>query len=268
MFGARQMNAADLTNTINEFVNKMALVNISVQVPACVRAHTPTPFFALQAQHRFVTDKQFGQCLSAYDGTMDWYYDLMELKKQHAVDVGRALNVFVGCQTKGPDGTLLGIATFPWDPLALTGYGGLWMNVAAMDPADTTLLHETGHCLGLWHTFHGVDEVANCEPGAAVCALHCCERPHARVEGSTAPSNREGDLCSDTSAAPRSWHCASPSGKACDGQAWGATDFHNIMGYAMLNPVTNQPENCQSGFSTQQTSRMHCYLQDELRHWT
>lgn len=123
------------------------------------------------------------------------------MKDQYAVDPQHNLNIYVTCQDPSEDGTiLLGIATFPWDPGsselnidpslsshtkfrslshfvfvtfsfekkdALTKQGGLWVNSLSLstewqNDRDKTLQHEMGHNLGLWHTFHGVSEVAGC----------------------------------------------------------------------------------------------------------
>jgi len=194
----------------------------------------------------------------------------MTLKSKYSQKPDQALNIFVGCQTKGYQGTLLGIATFPFDPMALTPYGGLWMNSVAMFPDDSTLRHETGHCLGLWHVFHGVDEEANCAADSQVCGVTCCEKPHAKSDLTGAASNNEGDFCSDTMAQPRHWQCAQPNGDACNDVAWtahGATDYDNTMSYAMIDANTGAEEHCQTGFSGQQQRRMHCYLRGLLRGW-
>ena len=109
-------------------------------------------------------------------------------------------------------GTLFGIATFPWDSAAVTSTGGLWLNGIAVDSqaqadGDVTLEHELGHCLGLWHTFHGSDEIVGCN-------LACEELPHPPIDPS---SNEVGDFCADTPGTPRNYNCADPGGDACNG---------------------------------------------------
>lgn len=113
-----------MTTTIAEFQKLFAKYKIEIVVVAT----------------EYVTDKSYGTCLPPYDDTDYWYDALLTLKNKHAITPDKALNIFVGCQTAGQQGTLLGIATFPWDPFAQTGYGGLWMNSQVMFPDDATLL--------------------------------------------------------------------------------------------------------------------------------
>jgi hypothetical protein len=131
------MKKADLDASITQFQYLFGLDGIEIEVDSI----------------NFVTDTTYGTCLPAYDDSDYWYDALMTLKSKHAKKPATSLNIFVGCQDKGYQGTLLGIATFPFDPMALTPYGGLWMNAVAMFPDDGTLLHESGHCLGLRHVF-------------------------------------------------------------------------------------------------------------------
>lgn len=81
-----------------------------------------------------------------------------EFKQQHAIDPEATLNVY----TCRPGDRTLGWATFPWntepgDPrqgvvlLHSTLPGG---GAVPYDEGDT-LVHEVGHWLGLYHTFHG-----------------------------------------------------------------------------------------------------------------
>jgi hypothetical protein len=137
--------------------------------------------------------------------------------------------------------------------------------------------------------FHGVDEIVNCAPDATTCAKNCCEKPHAssdhvRTETlvllvfelirfykkkTSAASNLVGDMCSDTMSQPRFWECAQPAGEACNGDQWtqfGPVDYENTMSYAMIDD-NGQEEHCQTGFSVQQTRRMHCYISDLLSSW-
>eukprot|EP00019_Armaparvus_languidus_P002440 CAMPEP_0168589664 /NCGR_PEP_ID=MMETSP0420-20121227/6134_1 /TAXON_ID=498008 /ORGANISM="Pessonella sp." /LENGTH=320 /DNA_ID=CAMNT_0008625229 /DNA_START=169 /DNA_END=1131 /DNA_ORIENTATION=- len=245
-----QLSKKDLELAITAFEHELARIDI-----------------VLEVKNRQFVKTNTSTCLPPYDGTMDWYNELMTLKSQYAIDAGNTLNIFVGCQQSGPQGTLLGIATFPWDPLALTPYGGLWMNQLAMSPDDSTLIHEFGHCVGLWHVFHGVDEVQNCQPDSNVCGRTCCEYPHELHETTSAHSNSVGDLCSDTSAAPRHWKCGQPDGVSCTDDKWteyGPTDYENYMGYSMHNAVTGATEHCQDRFSAQQQRRVACYLDTVL----
>merc|ERR1712137_711413 len=196
-------------------------------------------------------------CIPAYSGAnSDWLDAIDSMKETYAIDVGSAMNIFISCQTPSFQGTLFGIGTFPWDSAALTATGGLWLNsISVNDTArlegDITAEHETGHCLGLWHTFHGTDEVLG-------CGLACEEYPHGDFDHQ---ANLVGDFCSDTPATPRNYNCKDPIGNACDGTPWGDTDYTNYMGYGM------DPQPCGNHFTTQQKDRMHCWLCEALPGW-
>lgn len=189
-------------------------------------------------------------CISAYSPTQDdWRLDIEAMKDTYAEDPTHKLNIFTGCQEPGSFGTLLGIATFPWDADALTARGGVWVNSAYFGPGNHTLTHETGHALGLWHTQHGVDEVSD-------CVAPCAENPHAPGDPN---ADSVGDFCSDTPATPGNNSCAEPPGVDCFGTSWtafGPTDITNYMGYA--------PDACASRFSPQQMARVHCWTKNAL----
>jgi len=189
-------------------------------------------------------------CIPGYSGTSDaWLKAIEGMKKQYAVSPANNLNVFISCMQVSFQGTLFGIATFPWDPIALTATGGLWLNgiacnAQAQASGDATLEHELGHCVGLWHTFHGSDEVP-------LCNAACEELPHNQIDPA---ANQVGDFCADTPATPRDYSCANPGGAACNGAAWGSTDYTNYMGYGM------EPQPCGDHFTDQQRDRMHCWI--------
>ncbi len=92
----------------------------------------------------------------------NWYNTINNMKADYALYPRYICNIFVSGQAPSSFGTLLGIGTFPWDPAATTNTGGLWMNNVAMTAGSHTFAHELGHCFGLWHTHHGVSEVASC----------------------------------------------------------------------------------------------------------
>jgi len=162
------------------------------------------------------------------------------MKDAHAQSPETQHNVFV-VNVESPYN---GWGTFPWMGEVLTRQGGTVMDDAAFRPGATTLPHELGHGLGLWHTHHGVSEVAGCTA--------CYERPGAGDRDMT------GDFCSDTPPTPRSWDCASAAGAdICSGQPWGATDYQNLMSYS----------SCRNHFTSQQAGRMHAWITEKLTGW-
>jgi hypothetical protein len=82
----------------------------------------------------------------------------------------------------------------------------------------TSLVHEMGHVLGLWHVHRGVTEVA--------CDSVCVE---------TEASVVTGDLCDDTPPTPEHTSCADPTsrdGIHCGMRQYINTPFTNYMSYA------------------------------------
>ena len=183
-------------------------------------------------------------CIAAY-GVGSWWLDIDQMKSLYAESPATQCNVFISCQDSGPYGSILGIATFPWDGQALTSLGGLWLNKDAVGAGTKTLTHEMGHCLGLWHTHHGVDEVTSC--GA-------CYEYASGVEGDV-----RGDFADDTPPTPTNYTCSPPGGVDCQGTPWGATQPENYMGYG--------PDWCYSLFTAKQMRRMFCWIDDELTGW-
>lgn len=184
------------------------------------------------------------------------------LKTQYAQSPLTQLNVYVTRVVTSTGGSL-SYATFPWSPNALSATGGIVMNDTHMGASNSTLTHEVGHCLGLWHTFHGVSEMVPGECG--VC-----------YEFAGAPSDNRGDMCSDTDPTPLNYCCLPPDNSnpcdgsqppqpvglvdPCNGNPWGTTHFRNYMGYG---PSTT----CVNAFTNQQAGRMHCWSESALAGW-
>ncbi len=161
------------------------------------------------------------------------------MKSAFSVFPAESLNVFV------VDVGGYSFGTFPWDPEALEFGGGIVMDKDMFGPNDSTLTHEAGHNLGLWHTHHGVSEVGECSA--------CWEEPQSY-------SSTTGDRCADTDPTPTSWSCSPPGGiDPCSTLPWGQTDTDNFMGYA------GSP--CWDNFSDMQAGRMHCWTDDRLIGW-
>jgi hypothetical protein len=140
-----------------------------------------------------------------------------------------------------------GRGTFPWDPEALGNLGGIEIDDNAFGPGQSTLTHEVGHNLGLWHTHHGVSEVSSC----SVC--------YERADGLNADTT--GDLAGDTDPTPTNFTCGGPGGNdPCSATPWGPTDPQNYMGYA--------GDPCWSEFSPHQFGRMHCWIDEVLTSWS
>lgn len=175
----------------------------------------------------------------------NWYNAIQNLKQSYAIYPRYVCNIFVTGQQPSGFGTLLGIATFPWDPAADTKAGGLWLNNISVTGSSHTWAHELGHCFGLWHTHHGVSEVGSCSN---------CYEYASGVEGDI-----RGDFCSDTPPTPTNYACSGPGGSDCQGTPWGTTQPENYMGYG--------PDSCMNLFTAQQTKRMHCWVPDALPLW-
>jgi hypothetical protein len=189
-----------------------------------------------KAGMRFINSTQFRNITSSGE--------FGQMKALYAVEADSQCNIFVVSVNVG--GQVYSYATFPWDPDALSAQGGIVMNRTQFSPFnDHTLTHEMGHCLGLWHTQHGVDEVSQC----GVC-----------YESATQPSDLTGDFCADTDPTLTNYNCSGPGGTdPCNGFPWGATDPQNYMGYG--------PNSCIHEFSTQQSGRMMCWSNAELQAW-
>jgi len=181
----------------------------------------------------FINDSDF----RIFDDTEE-----LTMKNLYADSPATTLNIYVATVTGG----YLGVGTFPWDAQALGNLGGIIMHNVAFGDEARTLTHEVGHCLGLWHTHHGVTEMSGC----TVC--------YERANGANGETT--GDLCADTAPTPMNFDCEPPGGvDSCSATSWGPTDPQNYMGYA--------PDSCYTEFSPQQMGRMHCWSGSVLNGW-
>ena len=170
-----------------------------------------------------------------------------QMKNQYAVDPENQMNIYVVNVNVAPTG-VYSYATFPWSGSQLTNFGGVVLSEQQFYPEDDhTLTHEIGHCFGLWHTFHGVDEVSSCGS--------CYETPI------TTEGDVRGDMCADTRPTPLNYSCNEPSeSDPCSGEPWAPTPIANYMGYSS--------DPCQNEFTPQQAARMNCWLRDAVVTWT
>jgi hypothetical protein len=163
------------------------------------------------------------------------------MKNTYAESPATQLNIYVVNTTC----CYAGLGTFPWDANALTNAGGIIIDDDWWDATNEVITHEVGHCIGLWHTHHGVSEVGTCSD--------CYESP---------PGNSvSGDFCSDTPPTPTEafGDCDGTGGSdPCVGAAWGQ-QAGNFMGYA------GPP--CWSFLTAQQAGRIHCWITARLQSW-
>ncbi|MFQ6091422.1 MAG: T9SS type A sorting domain-containing protein [bacterium] len=194
---------------------------------------------------RYHRDRKL-KCISAcnWGGCSAALADIARMKSKYAESPQSQCNIYISCQDPFY-WILLGVGTFPWDPDALTEQGGIWLNSIAVGAGAHTATHEMGHNLGLWHTHHGVSEVAECGDCYEFASGFECDI--------------RGDFACDTPPTPTNYECSPPGGSDCQGTPWGATQPENYMGYG--------PDDCITLFTGQQTLRKQCWTKDALSGW-
>lgn len=125
--------------------------------------------------------------------------ELDALKNTFADQPDKQLNFYV-TEVEQANPNLLGMATFTWDPDATGKLGGFFCDNNVFGKGQKTATHEIGHCLGLWHPFHGVEEVA--ENG--------CQGCRELAGRSAADGDITGGYASDTPPTSRNYECGTP----------------------------------------------------------
>jgi hypothetical protein len=155
--------------------------------------------------------------------------EIVNLMADNATQTDDYCNIFVG---SGP----ASLAFYPWLP---EGENGIFMNAGLQFyPGNnrSSLTHEMGHALGLYHTFTGYNEVP--------CASDC-------AENMSSMGDTVGDFCSDTPPQEFSFgYGFTQTIDDCTGQLFSGISHINFMSYSD-NKIA---------FTPQQVSRMHCYL--------
>ena len=189
----------------------------------------------------FVTDNGlYSLNVSTEDGT---------LKTTYGTTPQNWINVYVVGNITNPSAG--GYARFPYDPSGgLSIFGGVVLARGNMFLGTHTLAHELGHTFGLFHTFHGVDEVTPC--------TNCYEGRDLGT-GASSGGDTEGDWCSDTNPhATNANICGDAGTDGCaPGLPWLNSPVDNHMSYSF----------CTSQFTPQQAGRMHCMIDTYLSNW-
>lgn len=189
----------------------------------------------------FVVDPTFYDLnVGAEDGPM---------KNTYAVTPADVINIYVAGNLTNPAAG--GYARFPYDPFGgLNIRGGVVLARGNMFVGTHTLAHELGHTFGLFHTFHGVDEVTPCTN---------CYEGRDLPSGASSGADTEGDWCSDTNPHPTNANICGDNG--ADGCApnlpWLNSPVNNHMSYSF----------CTTQFTPQQGGRMHCMIDTYLQNW-
>lgn len=168
----------------------------------------------------------------------DYHFGMIpEIIAAHIFDHTRYLNVWVF------PGLLSAWGVFPWEASAVNDgvvvppeYMGYELGGDDPDAQGGKIFtHEVGHFLGLYHTFHGVPDLGNCDDGAC---------------------DHTGDLCCDT---PKDWRVFPIPGEDCSYETIfcedGGTIVTNDENYMFYNP-----DRCLNMFSGDQRIRMRACL--------
>lgn len=150
--------------------------------------------------------------------------EVQAMKNVHADSPATKLNIYVTKVLVDEDGNgvpdYAAKATFPWDPNAAGTQGGIVITGKAFGGNKTTLTHEIGHCLSLWHTHHGTCEAelvlhggcgpppqgpVPCLPDSATCDCVCYEAVDSSFR------DYLGDFCADTASTPVNFSCGAPA---------------------------------------------------------
>ncbi len=211
---------------------------------AASESEVNTVFNALQARYASAGIQFINQGILHHNSSQYRVLSSSEdfgMKATFGSSVGTQINIYItDIEQTNPNGTVLGYAYLPWDQAGATRFG-IVLHAPSFGPSNYTTTHEMGHCLGLYHTQRGVDEVSAC----GSC-----------YEFAGTPADDRGDLCSDTPPTPTNFNCAPPGGNdPCNGQPWGATSPENVMGYSGCPTQV---------FSNQQIARMRCWSQSIL----
>jgi len=168
--------------------------------------------------------------------------EINDMKSSTAIEPSKYLNVWATTVEFS-----YSFGTFPWSSNRLLSTGGIVMGGFHWVFGPTsTFAHEVGHCLGLWHTFHGVEEVAECGS---------CYEYVGAPDGDVL-----GDFCSDTPPTPEWGTCSNATGSdPCSSLPWGYTMPENMMGYTTST--------CRTTFTSQQAARMRCWSIDRVESW-
>jgi hypothetical protein len=168
-----------------------------------------------------------------FDGGED---GVMKLLYNHSP--GTHLNIYI-VDIVSSQGNILGYTYLPHQ-YPLHYRSGLVLDHTVIGYEYSTASHESGHFLGLHHTFRGVDEVGQCSG--------CWEYAQAGQS-----NDYVGDYCADTPPTPTNYDCEYPGGSdPCNGLPWGETMIENYMDYT--------PDYCQNMFTDQQYARMRCWF--------